>query len=67
MSRISALSAALGLINSLPGSALDTLQPTNESERPSIISTYQRQELAGREVLTGSAKIKINVREEPLR
>jgi hypothetical protein len=55
------------LINSLPGSALDTLQPTNESERPAIISTYQRQELAGREILTGSAKIKINVREEPLR
>jgi hypothetical protein len=55
------------LVDSLPGSALDTLQPANESEKPSVFSTYQRLERPGREVLAGSAKIKLNVREEPLR
>lgn len=55
------------LVDSLPGSALDTLQPANESDRPAIFSTYERQERTGREVLAGSAKIKLNVREEPLR
>jgi hypothetical protein len=55
------------LVDSLPGSALDTLQPANESDRPAIFSTYERQERPGREVLAGSAKIKLNVREEPLR
>jgi hypothetical protein len=55
------------LVDALPGSALDTLQPSNESEKPSVFSTYQRLERPGREVLVGSAKIKLNVREEPLR
>lgn len=55
------------LVDSLPGSALDTLQPANESDKPTIFSTYQRLERPGREVLAGSAKIKLNVREEPLR
>jgi SpoIVB peptidase S55 len=55
------------LVDALPGSALDTLQPANESDKPAIFSTYQRLERPGREVLAGSAKIKLNVREEPLR
>jgi hypothetical protein len=55
------------LVDSLPGSALDTLQPVNEADKPSLFSTYERQERPGREVLAGSAKIKLNVREEPLR
>lgn len=55
------------LVDSLPGSALDTLQPANESDKPAVFSMYQRLERPGREVLAGSAKIKLNVREEPLR
>jgi hypothetical protein len=55
------------IVDSLPGSALDTLQPANESDKPTVFSTYQRLERPGREVLAGSAKIKLNVREEPLR
>lgn len=55
------------LVDSLPGSALDTFQPSNESDRPTTFSTYERQERTGREVLAGSAKVKLNVREEPLR
>ena len=55
------------LVDSLPGSALDTLQPANESDRPAMFSTFERQERPGRDVLQGSAKIKLNVREEPLR
>ncbi|HKP60838.1 MAG TPA: SpoIVB peptidase S55 domain-containing protein [Polyangiales bacterium] len=55
------------LVESLPGSALDTLQPTNQADRPAMFSTFARQERTGREVLQGSAKVKINVREEPLR
>lgn len=55
------------LVGSLPGSVLDTLQPVNDSDRPPLFPTVLRKELPGREVLTGSAKIKLNVREEPLR
>ncbi len=55
------------LVDSLPGSALDTLQPANEADRPAMFATWQRQERTGREVLAGSAKLKLNVREEPLR
>jgi hypothetical protein len=55
------------LVDRLPGSALDTLQPANEADKPTVFSTYERQERTGREVLTGTAKIKLNVREEPLR
>lgn len=55
------------LVDSLPGSALDTLQPANEADKPTLFSTYERQERPGREVLAGSARIKLNVREEPLR
>jgi hypothetical protein len=55
------------LVDQLPGSALDTLQPANEADKPAVFSTYERQERTGREVLTGTAKIKLNVREEPLR
>jgi len=55
------------LVDQLPGSALDTLQPANEADKPTVFSTYERQERTGREVLTGTAKIKLNVREEPLR
>jgi hypothetical protein len=55
------------LVDSLPGSALDTLQPANQADRPAMFSTFARRERPGREVLQGSAKLKINVREEALR
>jgi hypothetical protein len=55
------------LVDQLPGSALDMLQPANEADKPAVFSTYERQERTGREVLAGSARIKLNVREEPLR
>ncbi len=55
------------LVRALPGSALDTLQPVNEADRGATFSSFQRSELPIGRVLTGSAKIKLNVRQEPLR
>jgi hypothetical protein len=55
------------LVGSLPGSALDTFQPANEAERGALFPRYERKELPVGSVLTGSAKLKLNVRSEPLR
>jgi hypothetical protein len=55
------------LVRSLPGSALDTFQPVNEADRGNLFSTYQRQELPIGHAVTGSSKLKLNVRSEPLR
>jgi hypothetical protein len=55
------------LVNALPGSALDTLQPVNEADKGTAFASYDRKELPFGHVLTGSAKVKVNVRQEPLR
>jgi hypothetical protein len=55
------------VVRALPGSALDALQPVNESDKGSTFPTFQRQELPIGHVVAGSAKIKLNVRQEPLR
>jgi hypothetical protein len=55
------------LVRSLPGSALDTFQPVNEAERGNLFSTYERRELPLGHAVTGSTKLKLNVRSEPLR
>jgi hypothetical protein len=55
------------LVRSLPGSALDTLQPVNETDRGQLFPSYERKEVPIGHAVTGSAKLKINVRSEPLR
>jgi hypothetical protein len=55
------------LVRSLPGSALDTLQTVNEADKANLFSTYERQEIPLGRAVTGSAKLKLNVRPEPLR
>ena len=55
------------LVRSLPGSALDTFQPVNEADRGNLFSTYERRELPLGHAVTGSTKLKLNVRSEPLR
>jgi hypothetical protein len=49
----------------LPGSALDMLQLEGEASRPASFVTQRRQEIPLARVVTGSAKVKFNVREEP--
>jgi hypothetical protein len=55
------------IVNDLPGSALDSFQPVNEADRGSLFSTYQRTERPLGAAVTGSVKLKLNVRAEPLR
>jgi hypothetical protein len=55
------------LVNALPGSALDMLQPTNEADRAVVFSSYERKEVPLGHAVTGSARLKINVRAEALR
>jgi len=55
------------LVPKLPGSLLDTLQPSHEVERGVLFPTYERAEVPLGHAVTGSAKLKINVREEPQR
>jgi hypothetical protein len=55
------------LVRSLPGSALDTLQPVNEADRGAVFPSFERKELPLGHAVTGSSKVKINVRAEPLR
>jgi hypothetical protein len=55
------------LVRSLPGSALDTFQPVNQADRGNLFSTYERKEFPLGHAVTGSAKLKLNVRSEPLR
>lgn len=51
----------------LPGSALDMLQLEGEASRPASFITQRRQEIALGSVVSGSTKVKFNVREEPIR
>ena len=55
------------LVRSLPGSALDSLQPVNEADKGALFPSYERKELALGHPVTGSLKLKLNVRAEPLR
>lgn len=55
------------LVRSLPGSALDTLQPVNAADRGATFPTLERTEVPLGRVVTGSVKIKLNVRREPRR
>jgi hypothetical protein len=55
------------VVRELPGSALDTLQLANEASRPKSFTTQRRKELPLGQVLTGKARVKLQVREEPLR
>jgi hypothetical protein len=55
------------MVRSLPDSMLDTFQPANQSERGSLFSIYERKELPLGHAVTGSARLKLQVRDEPLR
>jgi hypothetical protein len=55
------------LVRSLPDSMLDTFQPANQADRGSLFSIYERKELALGHAVTGSARLKLQVRDEPLR
>ena len=55
------------LVRSLPDSMLDTFQPANQSDRGSLFSIYERKELPLGHAVTGSARLKLQVRDEPLR
>jgi hypothetical protein len=55
------------LVRSLPDSMLDTFQPANQSDRGSLFSIYERKELALGHAVTGSARLKLQVRDQPLR
>jgi SpoIVB peptidase S55 len=55
------------LVRSLPGSALDALSSANGAERVTPLPTIERREIPVGHVLKGSARLKLNVRREPLR
>ncbi len=55
------------VVQGLPGSALDMLQLEGAANRPASFVTQRRQEVALGHVVTGSAKVKLEVREEPRR
>jgi hypothetical protein len=53
-------------VRNLPGSMLDTLQATGGSDTPTAFATQERTEIPMAAVVTGSARIKLEVRREPL-
>ncbi len=55
------------VVRSLPGSALDTLQLKNAADRPVSFITEDRKELPMGHIVSGSATIKLEVREQPRR
>jgi hypothetical protein len=55
------------VVSGLPASALDSLQLTSEGDRAVLFPTYVRTEVPMQEVLTGSARVSLDVRREPLR
>lgn len=55
------------LARSLPGSAFDSLSSTSGSDRAAAFPTIERKEIPMGHVLHGSARLKLNVRREPLR
>jgi hypothetical protein len=54
------------LVRNVPGSLLDTLQNSGSSESPMIFATQARKELPLGAVVVGSARVKLEVRAEPL-
>jgi hypothetical protein len=55
------------VVRDLPGSALDTLQLSAEGGNPPSFATQLHEELPLGQVVFGSARIPLEVREEPLR
>jgi hypothetical protein len=55
------------VVRDLPGSALDTLQLSAEGGNPPTFATQLHEELPLGQVVFGSARIPLDVREEPLR
>jgi hypothetical protein len=51
----------------LPGSVLDTLQLTGDSDKSAPFPTVVRDELPMQHLMTGSARLTLDVRREPLR
>jgi len=55
------------VVRNLPGSLLDTLQDSGGSDSPTTFATHVRKELPLGAVVVGSARVKLEVRAEPLR
>lgn len=55
------------VLHNAPGSLLDTLQDSGGSDSPTVFATQARQELPLGAVVVGSARVKLEVRAEPLR
>ncbi len=53
------------VVRALPRSALDALQPSNESESGTPFATYERLEIPLDNVVVGSTKLKLKVRDTP--
>jgi hypothetical protein len=53
------------VVRALPRSALDALQPTNESESGKPFATHERMEIPLGNVVVGSTRLKLKVRETP--
>jgi hypothetical protein len=54
------------VVRNLPGSMLDTLQDSGGSDSPTVFATQTRSELPLGAVVVGSARVKLEVRAEPL-
>jgi hypothetical protein len=54
------------LVHNVPGSVLDTLKDSGGSDSPTVFATQARQELPLGAVVVGSARVKLEVRAEPL-
>jgi len=54
------------VVRNLPGSMLDTLQDSGGSDSPTVFATHVRKELSLGAVVVGSARVKLEVRAEPL-
>ena len=53
------------VVRSLPSSAFDALQPRNESDSGRPFATHERMEIALDNVVVGSTRLKLKVRETP--
>ena len=53
------------VVRGLPGSAFDTLQLINQSERATPFTTHDRKVMPLGQVIYGSARLKLKVRETP--
>ncbi len=55
------------VVHDLPGSLFDTLHATTGSDTPTAFATQARSEIPMAAVVTGSARVKLEVRPEPVR